>query len=124
MVPLARSFVDNTRGATIAQQAQRKRQAGLLQGSSAADGLLPEGAQGPLPSIEAQNAADLAAIVRANAAMPPRIRGYADAERRLDTIVASLDSFRRHYGNPVTIDSHFILFNARQRMFSGLRGWW
>ena len=120
---LARSFVDNSRKSTIAQQAKRKQKWGLLRGSLAADSLLPEGAAGPLPSFEAYNAADLEVLIRVNAAMPARIRDYADAVLRFDTIVANLGPIRQHYGHPVTIDSKFKLFNERQRMFCGWCGW-
>ena len=115
--------MDTSRKATIAQQALRKQKLGLLRGSLAADSLLPEGAAGPLPSFAAYNTADLEVLIRINAAMPARIRDYADAALRLDTIGANLGPIRRHYGHPVTIDSNFILCDARQRMFSGLRGW-
>ena len=120
---MAWSIKNDCRGEVIAQEAARKRRAGLLPGSSVADVLLPEGAQGPLPSLEAQNAADLAAMVRANAAMPARIACFADAALRLAATIADLVALRRHYGHPVNTDSKFKLFNARQRMFRGWCGW-
>ena len=113
---MAFSVVDDSRGTVIAQQTVRKQKFALLQNTAAQNGALAKNAQGPV-SLETQNATDLAALSRANAAMPARIRNYADAVARLDTIVENLGPIRRHYGHPIVIDSRFILFNARQRMF-------
>ena len=81
---MAWSIKNDCRGKLIAQEAARKRKAGLLQGAPAADGLLAEGVAGPLLSLEAQNAADLATLMRVRAAMPVRITCFNDAALRLD----------------------------------------
>ena len=114
--PMAFSVVDDSRRTVIARQALRKQESALLRNTAAQNGVLAPNAQGPV-SLETQNATDLAALSRANAAMPARIRNYADAVARLDTIVENLGPIRRHYGHPIVIDSKFILFNARQRLF-------
>ena len=114
--PMAFSVVDDSRRTVIARQAFRKQESALLRNTAAQNGVLAPNAQGPV-SLETQNATDLAALSRANAAMPARIRNYADAVARLDTIVENLGPIRRHYGHPIVIDSKFILFNARQRLF-------
>ena len=113
---LAWSLRNGTRADVIVQQSKRKREAGLLPSSAAADGLPEAGAAGPV-TPKAQSAANLSAVLRANASMPRRIGGFFDAALRLNAIVDNFPSIRSHYGHPISIDSKFILHSARQRMF-------